>query len=1286
MAHEKAIAAAFDGLWGKSSERNLIRGRLGLPGGGTPVFDVPDRPGYKYVNKGAAGEQGQVLARDPIGVANTYNQSVWMRYEFGEYVIQRADAVAGGGGGGGASNLDALTDVTLTTPANGNTLSYNSATGQWVNVVPAGGASGAPSPHAHSSVHHTGLLPWTELNKSGSSLGDLATRAHSMLTGIGPNDHHAQAHVLATGTALGADHTISGAAAGEVLRAIDATHAAFDQLQHTDLGSVLPDQHHARAHDIITGDVSGAVHTIVGAQFQVVGATAVNTLGLLTPTPAPGAAAAILRTDANGGIQLDTNLFYVDGANNRIGVNVAPGIGPKTGAAALDIRAATTGDITQRIRQLAGQTQRLWRIEDVNGDELIVLDNVGNLQSGYSTVSGGPGFVSGLLGWQITPTGDAEFNNIWARGELHATVFVKDEVHASGGSLLVASAGVLHDDAVIDSTTVDDDVLVVYSTAAGVGAGVPLQVVTTAGGFSGNELHVVWIRNTINVNDPPSGPGFYFQPGDIIRSKTEVATGVTDFWLEVNSAVQNSGYSTYSVFKRSGTDGKLPKGSAVVSYGKAGDGRIMMTSDLNYAPYIDIFSIGPAVWTASAGSIIPHVRLGRLDGVGLPGSHIAPGGVYSPGAGLPGITGDGSTPQYGMIAGSDLSNANSGYLIASNQQFSLYRINIRLNDGSNDTGLWTADGTLKIGKNVGLPATTGLQFDAVTGNVVIGNEATGNYLRWQQATGILQVAGSLVVTDPGTTVTKTYVDTQDASYDAKADLSATGYAGIAQKSAQDYAEARRVTGVTGTWACGNNLISWTGPGSVITLTLANGGNRSIAAGNTGTISVRTYLYVNISLAGTLTMIPLASPAVSQPNYVLVAVCDPGSPKASVTVVAGTTFISGGNIATQSIQAGNIASRTITANEIFGGTITAFELNSSVIVSINNADVKGQAGIDAAADAQLTADNSNKYKLQAVRGSMVVQALPGGRNGISWGNPDTLVLYYANGITFSLPDGSLSGLSTSARTYIHYNYGTAILVATTNLAGLATTSALIAVFDPGATASDPGSLSIVGGATYISGNNIVTGSVFAANIQSGAVKANKIDVDGNIDIAGAGRLTLGSGGNIQTLGKTSYGDTTPGVFLGYDPSGVAGYKFGIGDGSNYITWGGTGTALSIRTTGGVDLFAVNDASTVLRFLSGNGNISLRHTHDDPIRLSRIKSDGVWAFDFELYAEKLINTGSTPRILTQRHPAPNAIGSPGEWCWFYDLGINELALYMCYQTNSWRKLIFTTSSWTGGSNPG
>lgn len=62
--------------------------------------------------------------------------------------------------------------------------------------------------------------------------------------------HHNQSHVLATGTALGGDHTISGAADGQVLRASSSTAARFDPLAHADLGSVTADQHHNESHNV----------------------------------------------------------------------------------------------------------------------------------------------------------------------------------------------------------------------------------------------------------------------------------------------------------------------------------------------------------------------------------------------------------------------------------------------------------------------------------------------------------------------------------------------------------------------------------------------------------------------------------------------------------------------------------------------------------------------------------------------------------------------------------------------------------------------------------------------------------------------------------------------------------------------------------------------------------------------------------------------------------------------------------------------------------------------------
>jgi hypothetical protein len=111
-----------------------------------------------------------------------------------------------------------------------------------------GNADHSDAPAAHTHSHDTEL--------TGVSADDhhAQSHAHSSHTGITATDHHSNAndhaasHVLATGTALGADHTISGAAVGEVLRALTATTAAFDVLAHADLGSVTADQHHAQLH------------------------------------------------------------------------------------------------------------------------------------------------------------------------------------------------------------------------------------------------------------------------------------------------------------------------------------------------------------------------------------------------------------------------------------------------------------------------------------------------------------------------------------------------------------------------------------------------------------------------------------------------------------------------------------------------------------------------------------------------------------------------------------------------------------------------------------------------------------------------------------------------------------------------------------------------------------------------------------------------------------------------------------------------------------------------------
>ncbi len=186
-----------------------------------------------------------------------------------------------------------------------------------------GDVGAAAASHTHPRAQITDIpWAWTEVSKAGSSLADLAARAHAALTGIGANDHHAQSHVLATNAGLGADHTISGAAAGYVLRASGPTAAAFAAIQEADLPSSLlrdaehaadphtmtldgvdvsahaanADAHHAQvhAHGTHTGlDYASAGHT----GFQPAGNYLTALTGEVTAS-GPGSAAATIANDA----------------------------------------------------------------------------------------------------------------------------------------------------------------------------------------------------------------------------------------------------------------------------------------------------------------------------------------------------------------------------------------------------------------------------------------------------------------------------------------------------------------------------------------------------------------------------------------------------------------------------------------------------------------------------------------------------------------------------------------------------------------------------------------------------------------------------------------------------------------------------------------------------------------------------------------------------------------------------------------------------------------------------
>jgi len=177
------------------------------------------------------------------------------------------------------------------------------------DLTSGGGGPGAPSNaqylalglHADLSAERrfvagTGLSAIDDGPNGDYTLSlDASEISHDDLLDVSADDHHNRLHALNSAS----DHSASGLSVGQVLRATGATTFAWAELQHDDLGGVTADQHHNQVHVI-----TGADHTVTGSQWQIVGLTGTDTLGLLTPSTNPGAAAAILRTDGSGYLTL----------------------------------------------------------------------------------------------------------------------------------------------------------------------------------------------------------------------------------------------------------------------------------------------------------------------------------------------------------------------------------------------------------------------------------------------------------------------------------------------------------------------------------------------------------------------------------------------------------------------------------------------------------------------------------------------------------------------------------------------------------------------------------------------------------------------------------------------------------------------------------------------------------------------------------------------------------------------------------------------------------------------
>lgn len=244
--------------------------------------------------------------------------------------------------------------------------------------------------------------------------------------------------------------------------------------------------------------------------------------------------------------------------------------------------AVISGTITAAAGAIGGWTIDTAKLQKLTAGVGIILDSatpriqVGNTAGVHLLLDGAAGtigtsnFASGVSGWRARQSGDVEFNNASIRGELHAAVMSYGEQHATAGTMVVAK-----------------------------GAGKLREDVTT-----------VAFPTTfyVRIEDPDTGHLQMFESGDVLRIKDGAGN---DNWLGIVGVTDSGTHWRYNCQLLSGTPTTFRAGAAVVNYGQAGDGYLLLTADMTDGPYYDVQTHSGSPWIDSE----LRVRLGNLAGI-----------------------------------------------------------------------------------------------------------------------------------------------------------------------------------------------------------------------------------------------------------------------------------------------------------------------------------------------------------------------------------------------------------------------------------------------------------------------------------------------------------------------------------------------------------------------------------------------------------------------------------------------------------------------------------------------
>jgi hypothetical protein len=207
----------------------------------------------------------------------------------------------------GASDLNSLTDVTISSPTNGQVLTYNSTTSQWENQAGGGGGSG--------------YVPYT------GATGDVNLGTHQLLAARGTFANNGSSDTLTV------NHT-SGSGYGIIVTKGGANEALYVNKTSGSGNAMTVVGGRTSLVDLALSSVSNAAGDFLtlsgGVVHRRTAAQVLSDISVPTPTLAQVTTAGNTTTNAItvGGLTVATNLIYTDTVNGRVGFGTtSPAVG-----------------------------------------------------------------------------------------------------------------------------------------------------------------------------------------------------------------------------------------------------------------------------------------------------------------------------------------------------------------------------------------------------------------------------------------------------------------------------------------------------------------------------------------------------------------------------------------------------------------------------------------------------------------------------------------------------------------------------------------------------------------------------------------------------------------------------------------------------------------------------------------------------------------------------------------------------------------------------------------------